>query len=251
MAQLQAVFWDVDGTLADTEMDGHRPAFNRAFQELGLDWHWDRDLYQRLLSIPGGRQRVALYAREQGRELSDASLDHLRDCKQQHYFERIGSGAVRLRPGVARLLDELQHADVGQWIVTSSGQASVDALLQGLFGEQGHPFAGVVSSNDVNRHKPHPDPYHCALARSGASADACVALEDSAAGLVAATDASLICLLTPSAWDRDLPSQLQRASAVIDHLGEVDRPLSQRSGPPCAEGMITLEYLQMLLASSL
>jgi len=247
MTQLQAVFWDVDGTLADTEMDGHRPAFNQAFRELGLNWHWDCDLYQRLLGIPGGGQRVAFYAREQGQELSDARLDQLRHYKQQHYLERIGSGAVSLRPGVARLLEELRSSGVAQWIVTSSGQASVAALLQGLFGPEDHPFAGVVSSSDVTRHKPHPDPYHCALNRSGVNADACVALEDSAAGLVAATDASLICLLTPSPWDLDLLSQLEKASAVVDHLGEVEHHLSQRSGPPCADGMITLEYLQMLL----
>lgn len=247
MAQLQAMFWDVDGTLADTEMDGHRPAFNRAFRELGLDWDWDRDAYQRLLAIPGGRQRMVFYAHERGEDLDDTLLDQLRACKQEHYLDQIGSGAVRLRPGVARLLDELQHAGVPQWIVTSSGQGSVDALLRGLFGDQGHPFAGVVSSNDVKRHKPHPDPYHCALERSGASAASCVAVEDSAAGLVAATDASLVCLVTPSAWDQDLPKQLPRASAVFDHVGDFDRHLSQWSGPPCVQGMVTLEYLQHLL----
>jgi HAD superfamily hydrolase (TIGR01509 family) len=250
MAQVQAVFWDVDGTLADTEMDGHRPAFNRAFRELGLDWYWDREVYQRLLAIPGGRQRMAFYGRDQGQDLSDSRLDRLRESKQRHYLDQIGSGAVTLRHGVARLIDELQRADVPQWIVTSSGQASVDALLKGLFGDEGHPFAGVVSSDDVNRHKPYPDPYHCALARSGASADACVALEDSAAGLVAATDASLRCVLTPSDWDQDLPSQLQRAVAVVDHLGDADHHLVQWSGPPCADGMVTLEYLDMLLTLS-
>ena len=250
MAQLQAVFWDVDGTLADTEMAGHRPAFNSAFRDLGLAWHWDRASYQRLLSIPGGRQRMAVYARDRGDALSETLLDQLRACKQQHYLVRIASGAVQLRPGVARLLNELTLAGVQQWIVTSSGSASVDALLKGLFGEGSSPFAGVVSSSDVERHKPDPAPYRCALERSGLKADACVALEDSAAGLVAATDASLACLLTPSAWDPDLPGLLQRASAVIDHLGEVDHRLSQRSGPPCAEGMITLEYLQRLLDPS-
>lgn len=250
MTQLQAVFWDVDGTLADTEMDGHRPAFNRAFRELGLDWYWDRTSYRRLLGIPGGRQRMVSYARERGEDLDSALLDQLRDCKQHHYLDQISSGAVILRPGVARLLEQVERASIPQWIVTSSGQASVDALLKGLFGQHGSPFAGVVTSNDVDRHKPHPDPYHCALRRSGTSAKACVALEDSSAGLVAATQASLACLVTPSDWDVDLANQMHRASAVVDHLGEIDLPLTQRLGPPCAEGVITLEYLQLLLDSS-
>ena len=247
MTDLKAVFWDVDGTLADTEMEGHRPAFNTAFAELGLNWCWDQTLYQRLLATPGGGQRMLQYALERGEPLDSERLANLKRAKQHHYLERIRSGAVTLRPGVARLLAELQQAGIAQWIVTSSGQASVEALLTGVFRGTDHPFQGVVSSDDVNRHKPHPDPYWCALRRSGIPPEAGLAIEDSAAGLVAATDATLACLVTPSPWERELPPVLHRACAVIDHLGEPTLPLTPKAGPPCAEGLVTLEYLQSLL----
>ncbi|MGC6482431.1 MAG: HAD-IA family hydrolase [Synechococcus sp.] len=250
MSGLQAVFWDVDGTLADTEMEGHRPAFNQAFADLGVPWHWDRPLYQRLLMIPGGGQRMAHYAEHEGPSLHRDTLERLKQVKQTHYLNRIRSGAVMLRPGVARLLAELKTAGVQQWIVTSSGQASVSALLEGLFPDAKNPFTGVVSANDVQRHKPHPDPYRCALERSGIDATACLSIEDSAAGLLASTQASIPCLVTPSPWDQQLSASINRAVAVVNHLGDLHQPLQQTSGPPCVDGLITLEYLQLLVETT-
>lgn len=247
MSCLQAVFWDVDGTLADTEMDGHRPAFNAAFADFGLNWHWDRGLYQRLLSIPGGGQRMASYAVEQGTPMEPETLEYLKKLKQDHYLKRIRSGAVALRPGVARLLKELSLAGIPQWIVTSSGDASVQALMEGLFAGGSDPFAGSVTSNDVPCHKPHPDPYLLALERSGVEPTQALAIEDSAAGLRAATDALIPCLLTPSPWDQELEHEFHLAVAVVDHLGEPTLPLRQTSGPSCRQGLITLEYLHQLL----
>lgn len=57
---IQAIVFDVDGTLADTE-DGHRIAFNKAFQLSGLDWHWDVPLYHRLLAVTGGKERIRYF----------------------------------------------------------------------------------------------------------------------------------------------------------------------------------------------
>ena len=92
MPSLQAVFWDVDGTLAETELQGHRLAYNRAFKEFGLDWIWDVDLYTDLLTIPGGRQRMQSYSERLGQRLNDASLDRLRVIKQRHYLDVVASG---------------------------------------------------------------------------------------------------------------------------------------------------------------
>ncbi len=104
MTRLQAVFWDVDGTLADTELNGHRPAFNQAFSDCGLDWYWNEGLYSELLRIPGGRQRIQCYAEQVGAPIDQALLDRLRRSKQQHYLKIASSGTVTLRPGVSRLL---------------------------------------------------------------------------------------------------------------------------------------------------
>ena len=248
MTRLQAVFWDVDGTLADTELNGHRLAFNRAFHDSGLGWNWDEQIYCELLSIPGGRQRMRSYAERQGLSPDAAFLDRLRQLKQEHYLKIVSSGAVTLRPGVKRLLRELECADVKQWIVTSSGESSVEALLQSFPAELSGIFRGLVTADSVERHKPHPDPYQLALNRSGCDPEAVLVLEDSSPGLHSAHAAGLRCLLTPSPWDLELERCLHRAHAVMDHLGEADQQSVISAGPPCAQGLITLEYLELLLS---
>jgi HAD superfamily hydrolase (TIGR01509 family) len=247
---LKTVFWDVDGTLADTEMDGHRPAFNRAFAEQGLNWSWDRETYKRLLSIPGGSLRMKTFAQQQGDVLSDAQFAQLRVSKHGHYLNAVRAGAVSLRPGVARLLRELQARAIAQWIVTSSGAASVSALLDTLFPAGDHPFAGVISANDVSRHKPNPEPYLRALECSNTKPDEALAFEDSTPGLRSARAAGLRCLLMPSPWDQELYRFQDQAVVVLDHLGSAELPCRISSGPPCVNGLVTLEYLQTLLVFS-
>ena len=244
MTTLRAVFWDVDGTLADTEMDGHRPAFNQAFADLGLAWHWDSELYSRLLAIPGGSRRVEAYAKEMKTVLTVEQLDRLRVQKRWHYLERIRQGCVGWRPGVQRLLFELDDAGLQQWIVTSSGAASVCALLE--HNTTIPTFTGVVTADDVSAGKPDPEGYRLALCRSGVNAGEAVVVEDSAAGLAAAKAAGLRCLLTPSSWDRELQDAASQASAVVDHLGEQGLPAQVVHGPPCSGGRVTLKYLQCL-----
>ena len=250
MTRLQAVFWDVDGTLADTELNGHRPAFNRAFADCGLSWNWNEQLYLDLLSIPGGRQRMKFFAEEMGETLDPASLERLRLSKQQHYLRIVSSGAVTLRPGVRRLLLELKSAGVLQWVVTSSGHASVQALLNSLPCELMDLFQGMVTADDVERHKPCPDPYQLALELSGSEREAVVVFEDSFPGLQSAHTAGLRCVLTPSPWDKQLENNRQHADVIVDQLGEPDQPARIFSGPPCAEGLITLEYLELLLSAT-
>ena len=251
MSRLQAVFWDVDGTLADTEMNGHRPAFNRAFSDCGLNWNWDAELYCELLSIPGGRQRIQSYAEQRGDRVDSGLMDRLRRTKQQHYLQLVSAGAVVLRPGVRRLLHELNRAGVQHWIVTSSGEASVQALCKSLPGDLNGMFQGMVTADDVDNHKPHPAPYQRALELSGTDPSNVVVFEDSSPGLKAACAAGLRCVLTPSPWDSELEGNRHRAHAVADQLGEIDQKTRIFSGPPCAEGRITLEYLELLLSEPL
>ena len=247
MTQLKAVFWDVDGTLADTEMDGHRPAFNRAFQDLDLGIVWDQTLYARLLAIPGGLQRVRVYAESCGIDLNASQLEAIRDRKRIHYTDLAQSGAIGFRPGIRRLLALLQEAGVEQWIVTSSGAASVDALLSSA--RDVIPiFRGMITADDVDQGKPSPQGYQLALQRSGCPVAQCLAVEDSEAGLDAARSAGLRCLLTPSPWDLHLNQRLDDAVAVLDHVGDSAQPARCISGPPCVDGLVTLEYLKALLS---
>ena len=248
MPKLGAVFWDVDGTLADTEMDGHRPAFNAAFDELGLPIHWDPELYSDLLSIPGGLRRVRSYLSDQQLSVSEQQLLELREVKRRHYLQRIQNGHVGWRPGVRRILKILDDASVPQWIVTSSGYPSVMALLESG-GKELPRFAGIVTSDDVTESKPSPAGYRLALQRSGCAPADGLAMEDSAVGLQAARAAGLSCLLTPSPWDRELISLISHSVAAVDHFGDPSHPASHLHGPPCPDGLVTLEYLQALIVT--
>jgi HAD superfamily hydrolase (TIGR01509 family) len=170
--------------------------------------------------------------------------------KREHYFSRIRDGHVRWRPGVVRIVNELHNHKVQRWIVTSSGRSSVQALLdhaKGVLPE----FDGVVTSDDVATGKPSPDGYRLALKRSGISPSCGLAMEDSAVGLKAARAADLSCLLTPSPWDKDLVETCHLAAAVLNHLGDQDKPSRLQHGPPCLDGMVTMNYMQSLLAHSL
>lgn len=62
--QLKALIFDVDGTLAETERDGHRPAFNQAFLDAGLDWNWSEERYGELLEVSGGKERIRAFVHQ-------------------------------------------------------------------------------------------------------------------------------------------------------------------------------------------
>ena len=107
MNKLNAVFWDVDGTIADTEISGHRVAFNQAFKDFGLDWFWDKSKYIELLKISGGLNRIIHFRNDTNSELSDNICSKIQLRKRFHYNELILSGKIKLREGVLRLIDEL------------------------------------------------------------------------------------------------------------------------------------------------
>ena len=125
-----ALLWDVDGTLAETELDGHRVAFNRAFEEAGLPWFWDVPLYQRLVRTSGGRERIAAYLEEvEGKWPDRERVEQLQAAKQRAYNAMVAAGALTLRPGVERLLRSAAQHGVPQAIVTTSSRLAVQALL--------------------------------------------------------------------------------------------------------------------------
>ncbi len=246
MSNLKAVYWDVDGTLANTEMDGHRAAFNSAFAEASIPWVWDINTYMGLLKIPGGTRRIISYS-NLIREPIDISLaKQLHIIKQKHYLNIVKSGRVTLRPGIIRILDELQQSGIKQWVVTTSSKESVEALLEHSFGRD-NPFDGYITKDDVNLSKPSPEPYLKAISYSGLDTNDSLAFEDSLVGLKAARGANLPCVITPSSWDNDLKYHWHDALAVLDHFGDPNNLCSVIKGPPCIRGQVTLEYLQNLI----
>ncbi|MFZ0408845.1 MAG: HAD-IA family hydrolase [Cyanobium sp.] len=246
---LKAVFWDVDGTLAETEMAGHRLAFNHAFAEAGLPWQWDPPTYLRLLRVTGGRERLAVFLAEvEGGVPESSRLDQLQDRKQMHYRELVRGGALVLRAGVARLMAEIAEAGISQAIVTTSGRSAVAALIQASEVDLQRHLSFWVCGEDVARKKPDPEAYRLAVARAGVEPEQVLVVEDSAQGLRAAAAAGLGTLVTLSQVSASEPAAAFAAAlAVLDGLGEESRPACVRRGPACQGGQVTLSYLQRLL----
>ncbi len=250
MVGLKAVFWDVDGTLAETEMYGHRIAFNSAFYEEKLDWSWDKDIYTKLLSVQGGFNRIKSYSAFVGNNLNTETIKRIHDRKQIHYQKQLKEGNIKLRTGVLRLLREIKYKGLRQWIVTTSGRKALDSLILNLFKNNNNFFDGAVTYEDVNNHKPHPEAYIKAINLTGLSPDQIIVIEDSIAGLTAAKEASLHCLLTLPPWNNQFKNPMQKADAVLNHLGDSNKSSYVLSGPSCTEGKVTLEYLNRIVSTT-
>lgn len=217
---LQALVWDVDGTLAETEHDGHRAAFNQAFAEAGLGWHWDEPLYRDLLSTTGGKERMLRWWRQVDPAAAAAAdapqhIARLHACKTALYGALVAQGRVQLRPGVAALLQQARDAGLRLAIATTTAPDNVRALLQATLGA-GSPgwFACIGAGDVVPTKKPAPDIYHWVLARLGLAASEALAIEDSAPGSAAAVAAGLPTVVTRSRYtaaDRLPDSPLLRA----------------------------------------
>ena len=204
---LRALIFDVDGTLADTE-SAHRAAFNHAFAEAGLDWHWDEPLYTRLLEVSGGKERITHYWGEVngGIKVIDAgaladTVQRIHDLKTAAYERMVQDGAVQLRPGVLELIAAAFADKLRLAIATTTSPVNIAALLRLAVGPDWmHTFQIVEDASTAPRKKPHPQVYLQTLHRMGLDAAECLAFEDSANGLQAARGAGLATIVTPNAF---------------------------------------------------
>jgi len=247
---LEALLFDVDGTLADTE-EGHRTAFNLAFDRLRLGWEWGREEYRELLGVAGGKERMARYV--DGLQVGERERSRLREQipaihaeKTRLYAAMAGDGAIALRPGVARLLAEARQAGLKLAIASTTTRANIEALLRATLGGEGLAmFDTIACGDEVAAKKPSPDVYLLALRRMGAAAAASVAFEDSANGLRAAVAAGLATVVTPTFWTSD--GDWSSARLVLPHLGDPWQPLPGEPGNAlhCA-AWLTLAELERL-----
>lgn len=222
--KLQAVLFDVDGTLADTEQDGHRLAFNAAFKQFNLDWNWDIDLYGELLQVTGGKERIRYYieryvpATLNKSDLTDWIIS-LHKTKTKYFESLMETGSIPLRPGVARLIHELRQEKIKLAIATTTTMENVTALLKSTLGEESVAWFDVIGAGDiVPMKKPAPDIYQWVLNQLKLTAQQCIAIEDSENGLKSALAANLPTLITVSGYTRS--QDFNGAIAVLSDLGE-------------------------------
>ena len=255
--KLEALLFDVDGTLADTE-ELHRQSFNQTFLDFGFGWNWDPELYQDLLQVSGGADRIARYL--DIIDLSAAEKTRLRRLipaihreKTSTYGELMRGNSVRLRPGVARLVEEARQAGVRIGLAATSASANVQALIATAFGRDAQrAIHAVVCADQVARKKPAPDIYEHLLTMLRTPAAGGVAFEDSANGLAAAKGAGLFTVVTPTRWT--MKQKFIGADLVIPTLGDpghpIDPAVASRVGQPYLE-LAALEALRFSVRPAL
>jgi HAD superfamily hydrolase (TIGR01509 family) len=222
---LRALIWDVDGTLAETERDGHLPSFNQALAEAGMPWQWDEARYAERLKITGGKERLLHEWRLRDAAAAsapDASsrIAALHAAKTRLYAARVASGAVALRPGVDRLLREAREAGLVQAIATTTQPENVTALITHTLGREALGWFEVIGAGDVvPRKKPAPDIYGWVLDRLGVPAREALAIEDSAVGVAAARAAGIAVVAVRSVFTAD--DRIEGAVADLPSLAGV------------------------------
>ncbi|MDP1996398.1 MAG: HAD family hydrolase, partial [Gallionella sp.] len=200
---IKAIIFDVDGTLADTE-DGHRQSFNKAFAESGLDWDWDVELYDKLLKVTGGKERIKYFLESFLPGYSkpadyDGFVKQLHAVKTRHYNAMLREGHIPFRPGIKKLIDAARQRGIRLAIATTTSAENVTTLLQQGLGADGEGIFKVIGCGDIVPHKkPAPDIYLWVLEKMGLSAADCIALEDSENGLHASLAAGIKTFVTPN-----------------------------------------------------
>ena len=251
MAGFDALIFDVDGTLADTERDGHRVAFNRAFAEAGLDWEWSVELYGRLLSVTGGKERILHYLGEYntGFERPDdmaGFVGELHRSKTRHYMALMSEGAIPLRPGVERLLGEARDSGTRLAIATTTTPENVNALIENTLPKGAMNWFEVIGAGDIVPHKkPAPDIYAWVLRELKLAAGDVIAFEDSAHGVSSASAAGIDrVVVTVNAYTAG--QDFSAASVVLDTLGDAAAPAQGIAGPVPPDGRVDLRFLARL-----
>jgi HAD superfamily hydrolase (TIGR01509 family) len=232
---MKALIFDCDGVLVDTERDGHRVAFNRAFAAAGIDADWSVELYGELLKIAGGKERMTHYFNGCGwpnGKTAETLIPELHKKKTAIFTELIAKGSLPLRPGIVRIVDEAHAAGVRLGVCTTSDPKAIDGVLD-LFGAERRKWFEIVLAGDiVKRKKPDPEIYALAKQRLRLDGGNCVVVEDSRNGLLAALGAGMPTLITTSTYTRD--EDFTGAAKVVPELGD----------PP--KVLVTLEDLETI-----
>lgn len=251
------LLFDCDGVLADTERDGHLPAFNQTFAEFGLPVRWTEEEYGRMLRIGGGKERMrALLAPQLVEKAAlpadPAAQDRLiaqwHQRKTRIFTEMVQAGRVAPRPGVSRIARAAVAAGWRVAVASTSAEQSVRTVLQTAVGQDVATKFAIFTGDVVANKKPAPDIYLLALRELAADPATTIAIEDSRNGLLAATGAGLPCMITLSTYTQD--EDMTEAALVTSSLGEPGSPdvrvQANKTGVP-VHGHITLPNIEACL----
>lgn len=249
MKEIKALFFDQDGTIIDTEKDGHRIAFNKAFREFGFDVEWDIDTYYRLLEVAGGKERMRHYLHTEGFGSpvavgdEDQLIIDLHKKKTEIFIELIRSGSLPLRPGIHRLMKEANEEGVVLCVCTTAAPESAHAVVNSQLPDI--HFDHILAGDVIKNKKPAPDIYNLALEKTGFDPTECVAIEDSSVGLRAGLGAGLGVVVTTSTYTRN--EDFTGADLIVSRLGDQDGKHAEvLKGEIGSEfgGAITLDHIR-------
>ena len=221
--QLQALIFDCDGVLVDTERDGHRVAFNQAFAKKGLNIEWDVKLYGNLLKVAGGKERMRHYfnIHQWPDNITDKDdfIKELHRLKTECFMQIIESSQLPLRPGVARLVDEAIEDDITLVVCSTSNERAVTLIVERLLGaERRSHFAAIFAGDVVSKKKPDPEIYNLAAHQLNLRPTQCVVVEDSRNGFLAAQAAGMHCIVTTNGYTEH--EDFSQADLVVSELGD-------------------------------
>uniref|UniRef100_A0A383WAR1 Uncharacterized protein n=1 Tax=Tetradesmus obliquus TaxID=3088 RepID=A0A383WAR1_TETOB len=224
----EALLFDCDGVLVDTERDGHRVSFNEAFKQKGLDHAWGVELYGKLLEIGGGKERMTKYFKDvedqepfkstKDLEARKTLVAELHKLKTDLFMQLVETGAMPLRPGVRRLVEEAVAAGVPVAVCSTSNERAVSSIVRVMLGEKVASIMRVFAGDVVPKKKPDPAIYLLAAKELGVNPARCVVVEDSRIGLQAAKAAGMTCVVTKSSYTQN--EDFGSADAVHDCIGE-------------------------------
>ena len=249
MEHLQAIVFDVDGTLADTE-NIHRAAFNEAFKEHGVDWQWSKKDYARLLSVSGGFERMKFYSGESDqiskRTYPDELIKTIHKTKSEIYAQLLLSSDIQLRSGIERLISEARKENIQLAIATNTNRKNVEILLdKNLPSDWNNWFAAIETSDTVSIKKPSAAIYLAVLKKINMKPSCVVALEDTENGLSAAKAAGISTIITTHQFTHQ--SHFPEALLVVDSAGSPSRPFNILNGKIVKERWLTVRLLDKLL----
>lgn len=220
---MEALIFDCDGVLVDTERDGHRVAFNRAFSDMEIQVEWDVDAYRELLKVAGGKERMRFYFDRNGWPPKytdhDQLIIDLHKLKTDLFMDLISSGLLPLRSGVARLTDQAFAEGIKLAVCSTSNEKAVNNIVRVMLRTtRKEKFNTILAGDVVSKKKPDPEIYLLCLKKLNIIASKCIVIEDNRNGLLAAKAAGMGCVITTNPYTQY--EDFKEADLVVRELGD-------------------------------